>query len=145
MSSRSRLAVAVAAWAGAVLAATVVGLTAVGAIGTGIVGSGPAPLSAAEVEERLAAASATPVPAPGPATVAGPAPGVVGSVGGTAVVDCSGGAPRIVSVTPAQGFREHGEPEGNRVRFESEDLEVRMFVSCRGGRPERTVEVETES
>jgi hypothetical protein len=41
----------------------------------------------------------------------------------------------VVSATPAQGFRLHDEHEGFRVRFRSDESDVRMELSCQDGRP----------
>lgn len=143
MPPTTRALTAVLAWAAAVVGSTAIGLTAVGAIGAGIVGAGTAgsgsdPLTAAEVERLLAtsapAAAGPTTLAAGPATTA---PVVLAGPGGTVVARCTGGAVEVVSASPAQGFRVHdeGAEDAGRVRFESEDTEVEMRLSCLDGQP----------
>ncbi len=147
-----RTVTAVLAWLGALVAATAVGLAAVTAIGVEIVGPDRQVLQPAEVDARLAAAPGAPAPPtaiPAP-TAAPPDPTPVGTAevivsdGGTVVARCAGGAPQVVSASPAQGFRIHDEDdeERGRVRFESDRLEVELRLSCATGRP--TAEVRTE-
>lgn len=62
---------------------------------------------------------------------------MLGGPGGTVLARCAGGVVEAVSTSPAQGFRGHdegGEVAG-RVRFEAEDTEVEMRLSCVDGRP----------
>lgn len=145
MPPTSRAVTAALAWAVAVVAATAIGLTAVGAIGAGIVGPGPRPLAADEVDRLLAATTAPQPPAPQPPapqpgngapTTSGPAPDVLAGPGGTVLARCAGGVVEVVSASPAQGFRVHDEDgeDAGRVRFEAEDVEVEMRLSCVDGR-----------
>lgn len=161
-SGRARTAGVVLAWLVAVAVATVVGMVAVGAIGSGIVSSGERPLSADEVNRRLAQPSGT-APSAGPGTAAStstppatPAsqgqpsaatspPGgptrVFGTAGGTVIARCAPGV-EVVSATPAQGYRvEDIEPEdgGQRVRFESGETGVEIRLTCAGGEPQSSV------
>lgn len=137
----------VLAWVAAVVGATAIGLTAVGAIGDGIVGTPQRPLTADEVDVLLAAPpsgtagppapSSPPQPVTAPAP-AGPAPEVLASPGGTVVARCTDGVPAVVSATPAQGFRVDAEESGehpDRVRFDGDEREVEVRLSCRDGRP----------
>lgn len=141
------------AWLIAAVAATLVGVVAVGAIGDGILPPPAQPLSQAEVERRLAEATAppngppptaepTPEPTtPGPSRTP-PATEVFRTPGGTVVVRCDPGV-QVVSATPLQGFRVKDiEPEdgGKRVRFEAGDRDVRVMLSCVDDRPKMTYE-----
>ncbi|GAA1285495.1 hypothetical protein GCM10009609_58730 [Pseudonocardia aurantiaca] len=149
MTRRTGPALAALAWTATVVVATVVGMSAVGAIGSGILGAGQEPLTPAQVDQALAAArtapAAPPPAAPAPATTSAsaqpppPAPDaateVLTSPGGTVVARCVGGLVQVVSATPAQGFRLHDEHEGFRVRFRSDESDVRMELSCQNGRP----------
>jgi hypothetical protein len=140
-------ALAALAWAAAVVAATAVGMSAVGAIGSGILGAGQEPLTSAEVDRALASARAAPLPAPAPTSAATPADPtglteVIPSPGGTVVARCAGGAVEVVSAAPAQGFRLDDEQEHSRVRFESEETDVDVELTCRDGRPVGVVEVD---
>lgn len=135
-------------WAVAAVGALLLGLTAVGSIGTGLAG-GPqtAPLSAAEIETRLArhaagtpaAVTATPAPAPsGTGTPPAPAPPVVvrAAAAGTVLARCEGTTPRIVSVNPAQGFeREDDDVRPGQVLFDGDDADVLVTLSCADGTP----------
>lgn len=139
MSPIPRAVTAALAWAAAVVGATAIGLTAVGAIGVGIVGSGSRPLDAAEVDRLLAdpvapGGSGTTAPAP---TSAATAPLVLAGPGGTVLARCADGVVEVVSASPAQGFRVHDEGGGDagRVRFEAEETEVEMRLSCVDGEP----------
>jgi hypothetical protein len=159
VTARRTVSVALA-WAAALVVATGVGLTAVGSIGSGIVDAGQPPLSAEQVDAQLAAARAAPDPALRPSPTAAPAPApvpspvpvpgdpgpttdVVASEGGTVVARCGAGPVQIVSVSPAQGFRVHGDGGSDhpgRVRFESERARIEIQLSCVAGRPVGTVE-----
>jgi hypothetical protein len=154
-SRRARTALVAIAWAAVVVVATLVGMSAVGAIGSGIVGGGQRPLTSDQVDESLAAARArepaepaAPSPAP-PSPAAAPtsaAPAgttdVVGSPGGTIVARCTAGAVEVVSASPAQGFRLDDEQEHSRVRFESEETDVEVRLSCQNVRPVGVVEID---
>jgi len=153
---RTRTTLVALAWAALVVVATLVGMSAVGAIGSGILGDGQQALTPAQVDEALAAARTAPASAPPSSPPAPPSPtpvlassvpataatDVVASPGGTVVARCVGDALEIVSASPAQGFRLHDEREGSRVRFESEESKVEVWVSCQGGRPVGAVEVD---
>ncbi len=138
-----------ALWAVAVTGATLVGLTAVGAIGNGMVTPGPAPLTPPEVDARLAAAQA---PDPGSPTTAAPSvdipPGHVLAIGpgGTVVAFCSGGIPRLLAASPAQGFQEtdKSDEDGLKVEFQSELLEVKARMTCAGEQPVADVSVKED-
>jgi hypothetical protein len=143
---------AVLAWAATVVVATLVGMSAVGAMGSGILGAGEEPLTPAQVDQALAAARAT--PAPPPPTPAPPTPDaqaapvgpteVVTSPGGTVLARCVAGVVEVVSASPAQGYRLDDEQERFRVRFESEETDVDVRLSCLNGVPVGTVEVDDD-
>lgn len=144
--SAPRSWLAALAWAATAVAATLVGMSAVGAIGSGLLGPAREPLTTAEVEAELAAARAAPAPRPPSAATPEPAPGganeVIGSPGGTVVARCTGGVVEIVSASPAQGYGLDDEPEHARVRFESDETEVEVRLSCQDGRPVGEVRVD---
>lgn len=144
MPRSSRRLLGVLAWLAATAAATAVGLFAVGAIGAGMVDR-PAPvLSPAQVDELLAAAPAPAAPDPATTAVAGPAPEVLSSPGGSVVARCVAGSVEIVSATPAQGFRLDDRDRRGEVTFESEAADVMMRVSCAGEHPVARTEVDPE-
>jgi hypothetical protein len=145
--SAPRSWLAALAWAAAAVAATLVGMSAVGAIGSGLLGPAREPLTAAQVDTELAAARAAAAPIP-PSAAANPGPApdganeVVGSPGGTIIARCIGDVVEIVSASPAQGFGLDDEPEHARVRFEAEETDVEIRLSCRDGRPVGDVRVD---
>jgi hypothetical protein len=151
-SARTRLVAGVAAWAAALGAALVVGLTAVGAIGAGLLGPGQQPLTPAEVEARLASAEpAAPVDTPAAVPPTDPVPGesgtaphVIATDGGTVLARCAGGAPEVVSATPAQGFRVQTEDDDGRprVRFRSGGTRFEVNLRCADGRPVADVQTD---
>ncbi|ODU00574.1 MAG: hypothetical protein ABS81_23245 [Pseudonocardia sp. SCN 72-86] len=123
------------------------GVDALPAVGSGITGEGLRPLTSAEIDTRLAALPATSAPQP-PAWTASPAGEsqavvVSGAPGGTVVVRCEGTTPRIVSASPAQGFElKDSDGDGTRVRFDGDDIEVDVRLSCVNGTPVGDVCVE---
>ena len=146
-SARTRLVAGVAAWAAALSAALVVGLTAVGAIGAGLLGPGQQPLTPAEVDARLASAEpAAPVDTSAAVPPADPvaAPEVIATAGGTVLARCTGGAPEVVSATPAQGFRVQTEDDdgGPRIRFRAGGTRFEVNLRCADGRPVADVQTD---
>lgn len=119
-------------WLAAAAGATAVGMTAVGMIGSDIFGSGQDPLTAAEIEQRLATPapttaptqtpSVTPSPTPTPAETPSPTPSETSSPtpvappapepqsiaadgAGTVIAQCNpDGTVTVVSAVPAQGY-----------------------------------------
>src|SRR5690349_6826785 len=138
-----------ALWVAGAAGATAVGLTAIGAIGTGIAAPGPAPLDRAQVDSRLASAPPPPPPAsPAPSTALDPAQAQVLAMnpGGTVVATCTGGVPRVLTISPAQGFQASvkQDDEGPRVKFSSDGLDVVGVLGCTGTRPTMAVEVKND-
>ncbi len=133
----------IALWTAAAAGALLLGLTAVGSIGSDLAGTQTQPLSAEQVDARLAQQAATaapPAPAPVPTTAPASAPPAVVQAGtaGNVLVRCDGTTPRIVSVNPAQGWeREDDKDIGPaEVVFDGDDVpDVRVTLSCTGGVP----------
>jgi len=153
---KTRIVGVVLAWLLAAGAATLIGVVAVGAIGSGIVASPQQPLSAEEVDQRLAAPPPSDVPPAGeptrttrpssPPPSKKPATKSFTSRGGNVVVRCS--PFELVQTVPAQGFELDDVDErsdgGARVRFESDALRVEMHLSCRDGEPVSSTKTEAE-
>lgn len=133
----------IALWTAAAAGALLLGLTAVGSIGSDLAGTQAQPLSAEQVDARLAQQAATaapPAPAPVPTTAPAAAPPAVVQAGaaGNVLVRCDGATPRIVSVNPAQGWeREDDKDIGPaEVVLDGDDVaDVRVTLSCAGGVP----------
>ncbi|TCK20126.1 hypothetical protein [Pseudonocardia endophytica] len=141
----ARTGVLIALWLAAAAGAMLLGLSAVGSIGSGLTGGGSTqPLSAEDVDARLAVAAPPPPARPAGSTGAQTAVVPAGPAG-TVLARCSGGAPSVVSVNPAQGFEASGDDDGGaRVKLESEEVEVRVTLRCEGGRPTGTAAVEQD-
>ncbi len=134
----------IALWTAAAAGALLLGLTAVGSIGSDLAGTQTQPLSAEQVDARLAqhSAAATPTapaaPAPTSVPVAAPPAVVQAGAAGNVLARCDGATPRIVSVNPAQGWeREDDKDIGPaEVVFDGDDVpDVRVTLSCAGGVP----------
>ncbi|PKB31112.1 hypothetical protein ATL51_2793 [Pseudonocardia alni] len=133
----------IALWTAAAAGALLLGLTAVGSIGSDLAGTQTQPLSAEQVDARLAQQAATaapPAPAPVPTTAPASAPPAVVQAGtaGNILVRCDGAAPRIVSVNPAQGWEREDDTDIGpaEVVFDGDDVpDVRVTLSCAGGVP----------
>lgn len=136
----------IALWTAAAAGALLLGLTAVGSIGSDLAGTQTQPLSAEQVDARLAqhsataAATPTALAAPAPTTVPVAAPPAVVQAGaaGNVLARCEGATPRIVSVNPAQGWeREDDKDIGPaEVVFDGDDVpDVWVTLSCAGGVP----------
>ena len=130
-----------AGWLAAAVLAVLVGLTAVRLIGAGLTSPESRPRSAAQVEEELRAlpsSAATRSAAPAASQAVGDAPGrTFPTRGGTVVARCGADGPRIVTMSPAQGFALH-ELEGDEGEFRgtADDHDrVKFDIVCTAGRP----------
>lgn len=157
-----RVGTGVLLWFAAAAGATAVGMTAVGMIGSDIFGSGPDPLTAAEVDQRLAASpspapsgssspevtpsptpsltpSPTPSPSPSPTPSPAPQPQSISADGaGVVNAQCNpDGTVTVLSATPAQGFdvdSDDDEADDHpQIKFESDDLEIEVRLRCVDG------------
>ncbi|MEU0153555.1 septum formation initiator [Micromonospora fulviviridis] len=143
---------AAAGWLATTVAATLVGLAAIQLVGAGITGTPGGVRDQREVARALASpAPVTTTPADRAvggtptATAAShpPAPGgarrsfVTG--GGTAVAECGPSGVRLVSWSPAQGYRvkdvDRGPDDHVEVRFVGAEGEHELRLRCRGGEP----------
>lgn len=140
----------VALWAAGALVAVGVGLVAVRLVAGQVSDAGASALDRGAVTDALRSAqptasrapgpTATPTPTPRrtttprpPATVSTPASTgpirTVNTRGGSVSARCVSGSPRLLLVTPAEGYRIE-ESSSSRVRFESSSSEVRIRLSC---------------
>lgn len=135
-----------ALWVAAAVGALLLGLSAVGSIGSGLTGgtSSP-PLSAQEIEARLAVA---PPAAPRPPASPRQGTAVVLPAGpaGTVLARCVNGTPSVVSVNPAQGYEAGEDDGGGTVKLESDDADVSVALRCAatGPGPAGTVTVDQD-
>lgn len=130
-----------AGWLAAAVLAVLVGLTAVRLIGAGLTSPESRPRSAAQVDEELRAlppSAATRPASPAASQAVGDVPGrTFPTRGGTVVARCGANGPRIVTMSPAQGFALH-EMEGDEGEFRSttdNHDRVKFDVVCAAGRP----------
>ncbi|MEU9818665.1 hypothetical protein ACIGG9_00820 [Pseudonocardia alni] len=145
MERPTRPVLQIALWTAAAAGALLLGLTAVGSIGSDLAGTQTQPLSAEQVDARLAQQAATaappePAPVPVPTTAPASAPPAVVQAGtaGNVLVRCDGATPRIVSVNPAQGWEREDDTDIGpaEVVFDGDDVpDVRVTLSCAGGVP----------
>lgn len=142
----ARTGVLIALWLAAAAGAMLLGLSAVGSIGSGLTGGGSTqPLSAADVDARLAAAAPPGPPARPTGTAGAHAAVVPAGPAGTVLARCSGATPSVVSVNPAQGFEASGDDDsGATVKLEGDDVEVRVTLRCENGRPTGTPTVDRD-
>lgn len=147
---RRRSILAVAGWLATAVVATLIGLAAIRLVGESITGTPGGVLSQREVEQALAEEPASPPVSPGPttgapgpsgATPSAPAAGrrVFTTAGGTAVAECVPGGVRLVSWSPAQGYRagdvDRGPDDDVEVKFEGPSGEYELKVRCVGREP----------
>lgn len=136
-----RLTTGVVLWVVAAAAATAVSLAAVAAIGSDIFGAGQDPLSQSEVDQLLAnpptESSAT--TSPTSSTPPPPADTRTDTPGGTVISRCDSGLVRVVSASPAQGYRvdAHDDELDDHpsVKFESDSREIEIRLRCVAGTP----------
>lgn len=157
---------AAAGWLAATIVATLVGLGAIRLVGDGITGTPGGVLDQRDVERALAASptgAATPTAAPTGATTpptvattptagaadptaAGGSPAAgrrsFATAGGTAVAECGPAGIRLVSWSPAPGYRakdaDRGPDEHVEVRFTGPEGEYELRLRCVDGRPTAT-------
>ena len=134
-----------AGWLAAAILAVLVGLLAISVIGDGLTSPLARPLSQSEVERELAGQPSTPSSSPSTSpspsgspsasTGSGSAPVSERTRGGTVVARCVDGQPRLVSMTPAQGFEVHerGTDEGEFRSYRDNHDRVKIDVNCDAG------------
>jgi hypothetical protein len=61
-------------------------------------------------------------------------------IGGTVVVRCVGGVPRLVSRIPKQGFTVKVDDSPGEVKFSSDRHRTQIKAACAAGKPQLTVE-----
>jgi hypothetical protein len=151
----------IAGWLGAAVLALSIGYTATNVIGNDLSSASSTPLTPAEVEERLGAASTTAPSGAGPSTVpspptpsspvpsspaapsaSAPARKTFATPGGTVVARCTGARVQIVSTSPAQGWALHDQDSGPQDEAEAEfratdddHRRVKINVRCASGTP----------
>ncbi|MGY0002963.1 septum formation initiator [Micromonospora sp. I033] len=144
---------AAAGWLATTVAATLVGLAAIQLVGEGITG---APGGVRD-EREVARALASPEPVattPGASPTAGATPTASAAsrppatsgarrtfrtAGGTAVAECAPAGVRLVTLSPAPGYRvkdaDWGPDEHVEVRFVGAEGEHELRLRCRGSAP----------
>jgi hypothetical protein len=136
---RTRAATGLLGWLAVATLATAGSVAAVTAIGTSITGTAVAPLSPAEVDRALASSGPTPATTLPASAPPGGTTRSLPTEGGSVLASCAGGKVTLRSWSPAQGFRtDHIEPgPGDKatLKFESEDKEIEVTVSCADGVP----------
>ncbi|MEU4482716.1 septum formation initiator [Micromonospora sp. NPDC023966] len=151
---RRPLLAAAAGWLATTIAATLVGLAAIQLVGVGITGTpggvrderdvaralaSPAPVTATPAESATAA---TPTAATSRPPAAGGSRRTFVTDGGSAVAECGPAGVRLVSWSPAQGYRvkdaDRGPDDHVEVRFVGAEGEHELRVRCRGSEPVAT-------
>ena len=142
-----RLTTGFVLWVVAAVAATAVGLVAVSAIGTDIFGAGQDPLSQSEVDELLAnrptsstsSSTAPSTTATTPSTPPPPKEETTQTAGGTVISICEGTLVRVLSASPALGYRVDADDDDvddhPSVKFKAGEQEVEVRLRCVGGTP----------
>ncbi|TYB38260.1 septum formation initiator [Micromonospora sp. AP08] len=144
---------AAAGWLATTVAATLVGLAAIQLVGAGITGTpggvrderevaralaSPAPVTTTPGPEPTAGATTTVTTASRPPATGGGRRGFV-TGGGTAVAECGRAGVRLVSWSPAQGYRvkdyDRGPDDHVEVRFVGPEGEHELRLRCHGGEP----------
>ncbi|MFI7425353.1 septum formation initiator [Micromonospora sp. NPDC049836] len=152
---RRPILVAATGWLAATVLATLVGLGAIQLVGDGITGTPGGVLDQGDVERALAAAptggatgAATPTTvAASPTRTPSGGPPAAGrrsfaTAGGTAVAECGPAGIRLISWSPAPGYRakdaDRGPDEHVEVRFVGAEGEYELRLRCVDGRPAAT-------
>jgi len=151
-----RLALVSAILLAAIVIAVVGATAALRFIGGGTFGAGGSPISEADVQRSLAAASRTATTSPGSPPSTQPAsPHPSGTSGGqvpktgshsfsgnTVFASCSGSQARLTSWIPGGGFSVDGASQGPArsvwVKFKSASTEITVTVTCAAGGPQFT-------
>lgn len=157
LAGRGRAMAVLLGWIAAAVVAGVIGVTAIDAVGQGIVGSSTTPLSAEQVDGRLAEQSAsatatssavppasTPITSSAPPTTppaatepggtsTEPQPGgeakLLSTRGGDIVARCEGANAIIVSTSPAQGYQvDRDDDQDDGARVDFESDDDRVRV-----------------
>jgi hypothetical protein len=169
--ARRRVLLGVLGWLAVAAAAVTVGVLAISLLGRGLTEGTSQPLSSDAVARALAKASAgatpgattgepepsttTPAPTseeptPGKGSGDGSTPEVTSlrSPGGTIFAQCRGDQAYLTSWSPHPNFEtdeaERGPDRKASVQFESDDLDVKVVVTCVGGRPRAETEVQPD-
>jgi hypothetical protein len=160
--ARRRVLLGVIGWLAVAAAAVTVGVLAISLLGRGLTDGTSQPLSSDAVARALAKAStgATPGPTPerstneSPTPSEGGGPGSTSSVtslrspGGTLLAQCRGDQVYLTSWSPHPDFEtdeaERGPDSKASVQFESDDLEVKVVVTCVNGRPKADTEIKPD-
>ncbi|KAB1911713.1 septum formation initiator [Micromonospora sp. AMSO31t] len=147
---------AAAGWLATTAAATLVGLAAVQLVGSGITGTPGGVRDQREVARALASPApvattpgADPTPGATPAAAAANRPPAASgtertfrTAGGTALAECGPDGVRLVSWSPAQGYRvkevDRGPDDRVEVRFVGPEGEHELRLRCRGSEPVAT-------
>ncbi|ATO14764.1 septum formation initiator [Micromonospora sp. WMMA2032] len=150
MDRRSWLAVA--GWLATTAAATLVGLAAVDLVGAGITGTAGGVRTEQDVARALAepgaaptrSEGATPVPTTGgPSTPGGSRRGFV-TAGGSVEAECGPAGVRVVTWSPAPGYRtkddDRGPDDHVEIRFVGASDEYELRLRCRDGVPVRDLD-----
>ncbi|MGK5520657.1 septum formation initiator [Micromonospora sp. URMC 107] len=152
---RRRSFLAVAGWLATAAVATLIGVAAIEWVGESIAGTPGGVLSQEEIERALASPGPTAPGVGGPSPTAtgtggptspgatGPAPAGVRrafvTTGGSAVAECGPGGVRLVSWTPAPGYRvaeaERGPDDDVEVAFAGPSGEFELRLRCVGLEP----------
>ncbi|MFG3685633.1 septum formation initiator [Micromonospora sp. NPDC047740] len=151
-----RQILAAVGWLATTVAATLVGMAAIQLVGKGIAGTPGGVRDQQEVERALASPEPAPPrptrsptgsPAVGATAPASPTPtgrptgarSSFATPGGTAVAECGPAGARLVTWSPAQGYREKeaepGPDDHVKVRFVGPGGEYELRVRCVGGQP----------
>ncbi|GLW99246.1 hypothetical protein [Microtetraspora sp. NBRC 16547] len=158
-----RSLIGILGWLIAAAVATVTSTWAISLLGEGLTQKVVSPMSQADVDRALAAATApgrtvTPTPSP-TGRITAPTPSPTGRImspspsvtvtggasraftvpGGSFVASCDGGLASLLSWSPAQGYAaddvDRGPDREVKVEFESEADKVTVKITCSGGVP----------
>jgi hypothetical protein len=139
---RRRVLFGIGGWLAAVVAATGVGIAAIGVLEDGITGSRAQTLDRDGVRRALSGSAVPSAPPTGtvtPAPRGGEVTRVLYTEGGKVTASCSGDQVTLLAWIPAQSYGtddvERGPAPEAFVKFESDDEEYEVTLSCEGGQP----------